>query len=56
MFFLGGTGGGGGYLVCDKYEQKKFHSMVLILKQVKSDISVTDGCPRRFCLYGVILK
>ena len=34
--------------VCDDIEQKTFHSIVQILKRVKSDIIVTDGCLRCF--------
>ena len=39
-----------------KFEQKKFHSILQILKQVKSDDIVMDGCRSRFCQHGVILK
>ena len=34
----------------------QFHLSVRILKRVKIDIIVTDGCLRRFCQHGVILK
>lgn len=39
-----------------KFEQKKFRSIVRILKQVKSDFTVTDSCLCYFRQHGVSLK
>ena len=37
-----------------KFEQKKFYSILQILKQNKSDIVVRDNLIGRFCQHGVI--